>query len=410
MKLKLLFMSFIFSTAAICGPVWAAEPETADPDILFYENFEHYLAGTPLGWSIEDPNSVTPYISKDEQGNCAKIISTAALYDAALKKYFPSPISSGSIYVHMKIQTPDVVFKRSMFAFRDTANRECMTVMFDADGYIKTASGVKLVMYRTNRWYDFLVKFDMDSKTHSIWIDGERVVTDLKLANAEVSNIYYLKFSQLERQNAYCFLDDLYAYRSDSIVPEKTIKDAYFFGYSDIEESWARTEIENFAAKHITTKTGDGKFHPEGQVSKGEFTLWFQHSMGIPEMNYVGMCSDVAAEDEIAGSIMALVEAGANGPYFGEWMPDAEVTLGDALKMVIEGYKYQKKMLPGEPEKTFSSLQEKGAWARDYEAQADAIGLCQQVKGLDRAAGNSDRVLTRAQAVKLLANYQKIIE
>ena len=409
MKLKLLLMSFILSAVTVCAYAQTEQAVIDDENILFYENFEYYFSGIPSGWSIEEARSVQPFLSKDAQGRCAKLISTETLYDAALKKFFANPIESGKVFVHMKIKTPDVIFKRSMFAFRDTANRECTAVMFDSDGYIKTSSGINLAMYQTNRWYDFLVRFDMDNKTHSIWLDGECVIENLTMANTQMSNIYYFKFAQLERQNAYCYVDDIYAYKGEEIIPEEALKAAYFFSYSDIDDSWARGEIEDFAALHITSKTDDGKFHPEGNVLKGEFTQWFRGSMGISEANYVGMCTDIKATDEIAGSIAALVNSGTSGPYTGEWKPESEVTLGDALEMIIEGYKYQKNLLPGEPEKKFASWQEKGSWARDYEAQADAIKLCENVKGLNQARGNLDKILTRAQTVKLLANYQQII-
>lgn len=409
MKLKLLLMSFILSITAVSSYAEEADSDGNDVNILFYDNFEQYFSGIPSGWSIEDPKSVEAYVSKDAQGRCAKVISTEILYDAALKRFFANPVESGIVYAHMKIKTPDVVFKRSMFAFRDTANRECQTVMFDKDGYIKTANGITIMQYQPDVWYDLVVRFDMDNKLYSLWIDNECVVENDALAAPEVINLYYFKFAQLERSNSYCYMDDIYAYCGDVVLGEQEIKDKYFFSYSDTDSSWARQEIENFVVNHITSRTEDGKFYPEENVTKKEFTQWLRGSMGLSEQTYVGMCSDVTAEDEVSGSIMALVVAGASGPYPGKWHPDNDVTLGEALEMLIEGYKYQTNMLPGEPEKTFKTLQEKGAWSRDFEAQADAIKLCENVKGIDQAQGNSDKVLTRAQAVKILTNYQNAV-
>ncbi len=408
MKLKLLFLTFILSVTSVCA---FAEEEKAQEDIniLFYENFDYYKAGIPSGWSMALPECVKPYVSKDAQGRCAKVISTPNLYDASLCRYFSTPPSTGIVYAHMKIKTPNVIYKRGLFSFRDSANRENQTIMFGSNGYIQTPAGENLMMYKPNKWYDILVRFNLDEKIYSVWVDDEQLIADKEFFRPEVANIYFFKFGQYEYQNSYCYMDDMYAYIADEEVSEEKIKEMYFFSYNDISSSWARQEIEDFAANHITQATEDGNFYPDGNVTKEEFTMWFRGALGVPEYSYAGMCTDVSVNDDIAGSIAALVESGTNGPYPGKWNPEKEVTIGEALEMIIEGYKYKKHMLPGEETKKFKTWQEKGEWSRDYEGQADAIGLFENVLGIDGARGNSDKVLTRAQAVKMLTNFQRII-
>lgn len=403
MKLKLLLLAFIFALNPICA---LAQEEV---DVMFYDNFDYYKSGIPSGWSMALPECVEPYISKDSQGRCAKVISTQNLYDAALCRYFSTPLSSGTVYAHMKIKTPDVTYKRSLFAFRDSANRENQALIFGSNGYIQTPGGKDIMMYKPNKWYDLLVKFNLDEKKYSVWADGKEILSDSAFASAEVANIYFFKFCQLERYNSYCYMDDMYAYKADEEISEEKIRALYFFSYKDISSSWARREIEDFAANHIIQATEDGNFRPNGNVTREEFAIWFRGALGIPEYNYSGMCDDVLAGDNAAGSIAALVETGTNGPYPGKWNPQNEVTVKEALEMLIEGYKYYKHSLPGEEQKAFKSWQEKGEWSRNYEAQADAINLFENVIGIDCAAGNSDKILTRAQAVKMLTNYQKII-
>ena len=405
MKLRLLLMALLLSLTAVSA--YATDSDSDDVNVLFYEDFNYYEYGMPSGWSI-NKECVRPAFSKDEQGRCAKLISREVQIDASLTKYFSNPPQEGIVYSHLKLKAENVVF-RHMIAFRDSDYRECQALYFDADGYVKLGNLQKLFQYKANRWYDILIRYDLDNKKYSVWIDNKLLADNVEMNNQQIKDIYFFKFTQLERMNAACFVDDLYAYQGDVVLSGEEVKDRYFFRYNDIESSWAKAEIETFADKQILSKTEDGSFNPDENIIKKDFTIWFGKTMGLSEQVYANMCSDVTAKSEEAGYVQALVVAGACGSYEGEWHSADEMTLGTAIEMMVEGYKYEKNIIPGQPQKKFKSLFELGEWCRDYEAQADAIKLLENVKGLETAKGNSDKIITRAQAVKMLANYQMAV-
>lgn len=410
MKFKALIIILILSM--IQGYAFAEgenEEKTDDFSVMFYDDFEYYTSGSPAGYSIGNKKIAQPYRSKDEQNRCVKLISVEELYDASLLKYLDSPVSEGSIYAHAKIKPTSVNSKRGLFNFRDTANKECQVISFDSDGFIKTGTGKILKPYRVNVWYDLTVKINMTDHVFDLWIDGKHELEAEPLQNQESLNIYFFKFGQFERMNYYCYFDDLYAYKADKIIDKQDIKNKYEVKFKDLYGSWAKSYIDNFANLHILSRTEDGNFYPEKNATRREFTIWYFNVNGLSTSNYAGECIDVEATDELGGMIETMVQAGLSGRYPGMWYPENDITVQEVCEFLIEGYKYNKHCLPGEPEMKFKNSQEKGEFARNYLLQADTLKLFEGVPNISLAVGNGDKKITKAQLVRVLYNYRKLV-
>jgi hypothetical protein len=287
---------------------------------------------------------------------------------------------------------------------KDTSNRETQTVMFNSNGYITVSPGdIKVMMYRPEKWYHLQMLLDTDKKSYDLYINDKLMLQNKPLANQELTNLSLLRFGQWDRNNAYFYIDDIFVYQSDTVLRSADLKEMLKISFNDIQNSWARKQIEYFADLKLLKKSEDKNFYPDKLITNSQMADIIYNIMRFPVRDYINIFADVKISDSYSNSLQADVDAGiiSAGQNF---YPDSEVTLLQAVKPMIEIYKYVKHKLPGEDGLKSTDLQVKGKWARDYIAQAKAINLFNGVKDIKQSNINENMPVTRAQYIALFKN------
>ncbi|HEX6969967.1 MAG TPA: S-layer homology domain-containing protein, partial [Micromonosporaceae bacterium] len=106
--------------------------------------------------------------------------------------------------------------------------------------------------------------------------------------------------------------------------------------FKDLDDHWAQADIELMAAKHVVRGLPDGRFDPEGPVTRAEFAALLVRAMGLP----------AGAADGTAGGAAEGLDGGLGDglqdePGFADVHPDdwfhAEV-LAAAAAGIVSGY------------------------------------------------------------------------
>lgn len=174
--------------------------------------------------------------------------------------------------------------------------------------------------------------------------------------------------------------------------------------YSDVSEKhWCAEEIESFSKKGIISGTGDGKFEPERNVTRAEFSKMLIETFFKGELKNVSEYDDVAQPEWYAGYIgkAASLEI-VSGDGSGKFRPNDNISRQDMAVMIYRTFKALNISLK-ESNSHFSD----DADISDYASEA----VCRLAgNGILNGMGNNTYEpfsnLTRAQAVKAL--YQTL--
>jgi M6 family metalloprotease-like protein len=120
--------------------------------------------------------------------------------------------------------------------------------------------------------------------------------------------------------------------------------------FSDIKTHWAKADIEKLAARNITKGIGNGKFNPEGTVTRAEFVSWLVRALDIDktEGQSTNMKSsdakmpfkDVQSNKWYSTEIALAYRCGITGENV-SFRPDAGITREEMAYMVAAALKYK---------------------------------------------------------------------
>ena len=252
-----------------------AEVGESEVEILIYDDFNTYTGGTPAGWIPSSlPTGVTgtsPVNAGPVHGNVLKLISTYDLMDGNIQRDF-NPSITGKVVLEVKIWTQDVTHRRALFTFKDSNNKENAMVWFNSNGHITVApNDQKVMLYAPEKWYHLQVVLDLTEKNYDLYIDGEKKLDKNAIANMDITNMKLLRFGQWDRDNAFCYLDDIMVYKADRILAKEELSKVFQVSFDDIGNHWAQQSIEHMANFRVLKKSADGKFHPDEKILRKDF-------------------------------------------------------------------------------------------------------------------------------------------
>ncbi|MFD0959940.1 S-layer homology domain-containing protein [Paenibacillus chungangensis] len=105
--------------------------------------------------------------------------------------------------------------------------------------------------------------------------------------------------------------------------------------FADLQDHWAREEVEALASKLVVNGVSDKRFAPDDQVTRAQFTALLVRSLGIADQSGRMAFTDVDSSDWYIGEVGAAVSAGlVTGFDDGTFRPDDIVTREQAAAML----------------------------------------------------------------------------
>lgn len=179
--------------------------------------------------------------------------------------------------------------------------------------------------------------------------------------------------------------------------------------FSDLENHWARVDVERMAAKGIIRGVAPQLFDPAGLVNRAQFAALLVRAMGLPLTDQPVSFSDVSPSDWFYREVATAYHAGLiQGMGDGSFAPNAPVTreqvgvmlaralIASGQAVTLDGDRVDLLLAP------FADQDQVSSWARAGLAQAiqDAIMRGQSVDRLAPQANTS-----RAEAAVMIGRF-----
>ncbi|WP_171652735.1 S-layer homology domain-containing protein [Paenibacillus foliorum] len=165
----------------------------------------------------------------------------------------------------------------------------------------------------------------------------------------------------------------------------------------DVDSHWAKASIEQAVASGIANGYEDGKFKPEGEISRSEFTVLISRALKLEgkkaELNY----SDLNQIPQwVRPHLEQAIGAGIISSYEDNtFRPDRNITRAEIAVMIGRALGLQP---DGNEKLTFADEQQIPQWAYAQVAAASKLGI---INGRDNNLYAPNASATRAEAVTL---------
>ena len=179
--------------------------------------------------------------------------------------------------------------------------------------------------------------------------------------------------------------------------------------FSDTAGHWGAEWIAKAAERGLFEGYPDGGFHPDAQISRGDYVLVLYRMAGEPEVTEMSPFADVHSNDYYAKAIAWAYSKGYVEGTGAGFAPQNSLTRQEAMK-ILYGYAGSptgmEVMFTGIYDEAFADSSEIAAWAKPamYWAVYNTI-----LNGMDGGL-NPTGTATRAQLAKILVEYQNIIK
>ncbi len=193
--------------------------------------------------------------------------------------------------------------------------------------------------------------------------------------------------------------------------------------FKDLENHWAKKEVEDMASRLIISGVGEGLFQPERSITRAEFSAIMVRALGLRakeyskeyEEEYNEEFSDVKSGEWYTEDIKTISQYNlVKGYGDGTFKPDGNITRQEAMTILVRAMTITKlgeeDMLDaGEILTAFSDDDEISNWAKDSVVKCLETGI---VSGRDTGKIAPQESITRAEAVvmvrRLLVNSDLI--
>ncbi|MFC4599835.1 immunoglobulin-like domain-containing protein [Cohnella hongkongensis] len=176
--------------------------------------------------------------------------------------------------------------------------------------------------------------------------------------------------------------------------------------FRDLQEHWARDEIEQLANKRIVAGRETGAFAPSDPVTRAEFAALLVRGLGLPQREGTSTFSDVAAASWYAEAVGTASEAGlVHGYEDGTFRPQERITREQMAVMIARAIAYAGQATGGAGDEAsfrrdaFADRAEIAEWAKEEVAQLAAAGI---IQGLTTTEFAPQSDTSRAQSAVIL--------
>ncbi len=180
--------------------------------------------------------------------------------------------------------------------------------------------------------------------------------------------------------------------------------------FTDIQDSWAREDIEFMAARKLIYGKSETAFEPGSDITRAEFAALMVRVLGLPAgVLREGQFQDVAGADWYAGSVAAATDkkiiAGYDGGFF---KPDARITREEIAAMIARAAcaaGKEESLSGGAREQLLAQFEDRqmiSPWAEEDVALAVRAGI---IKGLPGGDFSPRTYADRAQSAAILKRF-----
>ncbi|UUZ96872.1 S-layer homology domain-containing protein [Paenibacillus sp. P25] len=176
--------------------------------------------------------------------------------------------------------------------------------------------------------------------------------------------------------------------------------------FGDLQNHWAKKEIELLASKGLVKGASDVSFAPDRSISRAEYVALLVRALGLkPDASAVSY-KDVTASDWFAAELGAAQKAGlVNGYEDGTFRPHNIISRQEMAVLLLKATRYAgiKFESNGQNTQSLQSFKDKGLverWAQSYVDEGVRNGLLQ---GASDGYFLPNEKASRAQAVVVLA-------
>lgn len=175
--------------------------------------------------------------------------------------------------------------------------------------------------------------------------------------------------------------------------------------YSDVDSgAWYADAVYFVSARNLFAGGGDGRFIPEGPMTRAMFAQVIANLEGVDLSAYKASAfSDVSADAWYSAAIAWAAESGVvNGVGGGQFDPEAEITREQMAVMLCNYIRYRGTVLAANSVAAFSDADTVSDWAKDAVAQVQAWGL---ISGVGDHTFAPAGTATRSQVATIFSNY-----
>lgn len=169
-------------------------------------------------------------------------------------------------------------------------------------------------------------------------------------------------------------------------------------GFNDIENHWAKNEIELLAGKGIITGMGDGIFKPEDKITRAQFATLIVNLLNINTEEYTGRFLDVKENDWFALFVEAAAKEGIVLGAEGLFNPNKEITREEMALVIVRAMEH-KGIVVKSVSLSFTDKDNISSWALDSVGKAFEKGI---IKGMTETKFEPKLYATRAQAAVMI--------
>ncbi|ANY66310.1 hypothetical protein BBD42_07380 [Paenibacillus sp. BIHB 4019] len=215
-----------------------------------------------------------------------------------------------------------------------------------------------------------------------------------------------------EEKQAFTFVPAQFVKENGKVTAiVKSMRNGYFFvidrrvSFVDLQNHWAKSDIELLAAKFIVQGRNDMNFDPNGMLTRAETAALLVRAIGIPLNNNEFSFADVDRKwyeaDVIAAEQAGLIKGYSDGTF----RPDNRVTREELAVMLTRAIAYANPSLQtANRELALADVETISPWAVDSIQQALSLDI---IKGDQQGNFKPQAEATRAEMVTLLSRMLK---
>jgi hypothetical protein len=182
--------------------------------------------------------------------------------------------------------------------------------------------------------------------------------------------------------------------------------------FTDVENHWAKNNIEDLAAKMIVRGTGDNEFSPEKAVSRAEFATMLTRALGVvqEDSSQQSEFKDVNAENMYRKAITAASTSGlVKGYADGTFRPNDTINREEMTAMAVRALEWVNGNQTADPSQLsgFADQNKVDDWAKQSLAIAVDHGL---IKGETPSSIAPRSTVTRAEAAVVIDRLLKSLK
>lgn len=183
----------------------------------------------------------------------------------------------------------------------------------------------------------------------------------------------------------------------------------YDKSYTDVPNShWAYEAIAALSSKHVVTGMGNDKFLPQGTATRAQFTAMLVRALNVQESGDTADFTDIPANAWYAKEVTSAYAAGlVQGKSDGKFDPNGSVTRQEMAVMLQRAYLYAGgKAAVGSP-LGYTDASSIADWAKEAVMQASASGL---LRGNENGSFAPAGITTRAEIAQGIDRLLDMIE